>query len=226
MASIAPERTDMTADELAARVGPVPLSRIRNEPWPGDATEADVERIRRTESVLCELLDGVLVEKAVSDMSAFLAMALGRLLGNFVAPRQLGWTIGPDGFVWLLGKKLRSPDVSFVRRDQRPGGRLLVRGYAEIAPALAVEIFSPGNTAGEMKQKRRDFFAAGTELFWIVYPERREIEVFTAPEAPCAVLGLADTLDGGAVLPEFTLPVAELFAAVDLGPLGDDRAGK
>ena len=222
MSTIAPTPPEMTVEELASRVGAVPLCRIRTDPAPGDATEADVERVRRTESVLCELLDGVLVEKAVSDMSAFLAMALGRLLGNFVAPRQLGWIMGPDGFVWLFGKKLRSPDVSFVRRDQRPSGRLLVRGYADIAPALAVEIFSPGNTAGEMKQKRRDFFAAGTELFWIVYPERRGIEIFTAPETPCAVLGLEDTLDGGAVLPGFTLRVAELFAALDLG---EERTG-
>jgi Uma2 family endonuclease len=109
-----------------------------------------------------------------------------------------------------------APDVSFVRRDQRPHGRLLARGYADVAPALAVEVFSPGNTAGEMEGKRKDFFAAGTELFWIVYPERREIEVSTGPETH-VTLGQTDTLDGGTVLPGFSLRIAELFAAVDLG---------
>jgi Uma2 family endonuclease len=119
--------------------------------------------------------------------------------------------------VRLSGKKLRAPDVSFVRSNQWTEAVALKRGYADVAPALAVEIYSPGNTPGEMKQKREDFFAAGTELFWIVYPDRREIEVFTAPENPL-ILGERDTLDGGAVLPGFTLRVADLFKAVDLGP--------
>jgi Uma2 family endonuclease len=138
------------------------------------------------------------------------------LLNLFIRPRKSGWILGPDGFVWLLGKRLRAPDVAFVRRDQRPDGKLVTKGYADVAPALAVEIFSPGNTVREIEQKRDDFFAAGTELFWIVYPERREIEVSTSPQAH-RTLGAGDTLDGGTVLSGFTLPVAELFAAAELG---------
>lgn len=216
MATIALPQTDMTAEELATRVGAVPLWRIRNDPPPGFATEDDVERLRRDEGVLCELIDGVLVEKAVSDKTAFLAVVISTLLTNFVLPRRLGWVLGPDGFVWLFGTQLRAPDVSFVRKDQRPGGRLLDKGYADIAPALAVEVFSPGNTVREIERKRADFFAAGTELFWIVYPDRQEVEVSTGPETH-RVLGRDDTLDGGTVLPGFSLKVSELFAAVELG---------
>ena len=206
----------LTAEELAARIGAVPLWRVRTDPPPGTATEADVERIRRDEDRICELIDGVLVEKAVSDKTAFLGMELGRLLGNFVVALRLGWVLGADGYVRLFGQLLRAPDISFVRRDQRPGGEVLSKGYAEIAPALAVEIFSPGNTTAELERKRTEFFAAGTELFWIVYPERREIVVSTGPEQH-RTLGPDDTLDGGNVLPGFTLKVAELFEGVNLG---------
>lgn len=206
----------LTAEELAARIGAVPLWRVRTDPPPGTATEADVERIRREEDRICELIDGVLVEKAVSDKTAFLAMELGRLLGNFVAATRLGWILGADGFVRLFGRLLRAPDVSFVRRDQRRGGEVLSTGYADIAPALAVEIFSPGNTTAELERKRAEFFAAGTELFWIVYPERREIVVSTGPDQH-RTLGPDDTLDGGSVLPGFMLKVAELFERVSLG---------
>ena len=209
-------QASMTVEELAARVGAIPLWRIRIDPLPGFATEEDVERVLRQEGVLCELIDGVLVEKAVSEKTAFLAMTLGRLLGNFVAPRQLGWVLGPDGFVRLFGKHLRAPDVSFVRKDQRPGGKLLDTGYADVAPALVAEVFSPGNTAQEMERKRRDFFSAGSELFWLVDPERQEIAVYTAPES-CRVLQRHHTLDGGTVLPGFSLKVADLFAAIELG---------
>jgi len=205
----------LTAEELAARIGAVPLWRVRTDPPPGTATEADVERIRRQEDRICELIDGVLVEKAVSDRTAFLGMELGRLLGNFVVGMRLGWILGADGYVRLFGHLLRAPDISFVRRDQRPGGEVLATGYSDVAPALAVEIFSPGNTTAELERKRAEFFAAGTELFWIVYPERREIIVSTGPNQH-RTLGPEDTLDGGTILPGFTLRVVELFERVKL----------
>lgn len=206
----------LTVEELAARVGAVPLWRVRTDPPPGTATEADVERIRREEDRICELIDGVLVEKAVSDKTAILAAELITFLNNFVRPRRIGWVIAPDGYVWLFGKLLRAPDVAFARRDQRPEEKALDEGYPDVAPALAVEIFSPSNTKAELERKRAEFFAAGTELFWIVYPERREIVVSTGLEEH-RTLGPDDTLDGGTVLPGFTLRVAELFEQVNLG---------
>lgn len=217
-------RAEMTVEELASRVGAIPMRRIRTDPPPGLATEEDVEQIRREESVLCELIDGVLVEKAVSYKTAFLAMAIGRLLGNFVEPRRLGWVVGPDGFVWLFGTHLRAPDVSFVRRNQLPGERLPDKGYPEVAPALVVEVFSPGNTVREMEQKRQQFFAAGTELFWIVYPDRREIEVSTNAETH-QIVRPGEKLDGGRVLPEFSVAVADLFALLDHERGEDEAAG-
>jgi Uma2 family endonuclease len=145
------------------------------DPAPGFATEEDVERIRCQEDRLYELIDGVLVEKAVSHETSGLGMEIGRLLGNFVVPRKIGWVLGADGFIRLLGRRLRAPDVAFIRYDQRRGGRLQRRGYSNVAPSLAVEVFSPGNTVRELEQKRAEFFKAGTEMFWIVYPEREEI---------------------------------------------------
>lgn len=221
MSTITPPEIELTAGGLADRVGDVPLWRVRHAPPPGAATEEDVERIRREEDRICELINGVLVEKAVSDLTAFLAVELATLLNTVVRPGRLGWVLGADGFVRLFSTKLRAPDVSFVRREQRAGGRLLSRGYADVAPALAVEIFSPGNTVSELEEKRAEFFAAGTELFWIVYPEQRQIVVSTGPEEHC-VLGADDMLDGGSVLPGFLLRVGDLFAAVDLGDSPND----
>jgi Uma2 family endonuclease len=216
MSTVAVLETSMTARELADRVGAIPLWRIRTDPPPGTATEEDVERIRCEEDRLYELIDGVLVEKPVSDETSILASVLITMLNNFVLPRKLGWVLAPDGFVRLLGTQLRAPDVSFARRNQRPAGRPLRKGYSSIAPALAVEIFSPGNTIEELEQKRPEFFAAGTELFWIVYPDRQEIEVSTDAQTH-RLLGRNDVLDGSSVLPGFALKVADLFDAADVG---------
>ncbi|SFI56685.1 Uma2 family endonuclease [Planctomicrobium piriforme] len=205
-------RPEMTVDELAARIGPVPLWRVRTDPAPGTATEDDVERLRREEGVLCELIDGVLVEKASNSKKAFLNAQISTLLGNFVQAGRLGWVLGPNGFVWLLGRRLRAPDVSFYRLNQLPNQCLPDTGFLDVAPALAIEVLSPGNTAGEMERKRRDFFAAGTEQFWIVDPEQLHIQVFTGPDA-CRTYSQQEPLDAGSVLPGFQLNIAELFAA-------------
>ncbi len=52
-----------TAVDLASHFGPIPLNRIRFDPPPGKATEADLLAICEREERLYELVDGVLVER-------------------------------------------------------------------------------------------------------------------------------------------------------------------
>jgi Uma2 family endonuclease len=84
-----------------------------------------------------------------------------------------------------------------------------------VAPDLAVEVLSVGNTPGEMARKRQEYFSAGVQVVWQVDPRTRTVEVFTVP-AQSTVLHEAQTLEGGMVLPGFTLPLQELFSELDL----------
>lgn len=88
-----------------------------------------------------------------------------------------------------------------------------------IAPDIAVEVLSEGNTVTEMATKRKEYFSAGTSIVWMVDLASRSVVVYTAPLA-CQVIGIEGTLDGGSVLPELRISVAALFAEVD----GDRRA--
>ena len=221
----------LTAAELGERFGGIPAWRIRTDPAPGTATEEDVVRLAEQGEGLFELIDGTLVEKAVSEETGFFELEIGGILRDWVKPRRLGWTIGPNGFVRLYGgDPLRAPDASFIRRDQRPNG-LARRGFSHGAPALCVEVFSPSNTRPEMERKRTEYFDNGCELTWTVYPRTRTIEVHTPragtggtgpAEGAGRVLTDADTLTGDPVLPGFAVPVAEIFDAVELN---DDRNG-
>jgi Uma2 family endonuclease len=65
-----------------------------------------------------------------------------------------------------------------------------------------------------MSLKRQDYFAAGVHLVWEIDPDARTVSVYTSPTA-IVILTVADTLDGGAVLPGFTLAVRDLFAELD-----------
>ena len=199
----------LTVADLFERYGPLPLSRIRFFPGAGTATEADVLRLHERHDRLFELEDGILVEKTVGFNESALAFLLGRLVGNFVADRDLGRMFGADGIVRLAAGLLRIPDVGFVSWQRLPN-RHSPSAVLEVAPDLAIEVISPSNTRQEMNRKLTDYFAAGVRLVWYVYPLTREVHVYTAVDR-CVVVGVDGTLDGGDVLPGFSLQVAQIF---------------
>ena len=200
---------DMTVADLMELFGPMPVGRIRTNPAPGTATEQDVIDIEARESRLCELVDGVLVEKTVGIYESYLALRLGHLLSGFAERHRLGMVVGADGMMRLAPGLVRIPDVSFVSWNQLPGRRVPRVPMADLAPDLAVEVISPSNTAREMERKLQDFLAAGVQLVWYVYPEPQEIHVYTAERHD--VLTIEQELSGGDVLPGFVLPLRQLF---------------
>lgn len=201
--------------ELLDRLGNVPPERIRLRPPPGTATEADVlEALEAPRKRLCELIDGVLVEKANGYGESVLACYLIVMLNAFIRPRNLGLVTAPDGTVRLWAGRVRIPDVAYTSWERMPNRRRPLEPIPLLAPDLAVEVLSRSNTAAEMRLKRQDYFTAGVRLVWEVDPRERTVSVYVAAEGP-VVLSESDTLDGGTVLPGFALPLRELFAELD-----------
>jgi hypothetical protein len=93
---LAPPAIQNLAD-LFARLGNVPPHRIRFRPSPGTATLQDVIDVERREGRLCELVEGVLVEKAMGFTESRLAIYVATLLNTFVLPRNAGIVTGSDG---------------------------------------------------------------------------------------------------------------------------------
>jgi len=204
-----------TLADLLAHLGGIAPRRVRFHPAPGTATEQDVLAVHAREKRRCELVDGVLVEKAMGFRESCLAIALSGALRAFVRPRNLGLVTGEAGMMRLASGLVRIPDVAFISWERLPGRRMPTEPIPEVAPDLAVEVLSEGNTPEEMARKRREYFSAGVRLLWCVEPETRTVEVFTAVEQS-TVLDASQTLDGGVVLPGFTLPLQELFAELDV----------
>ena len=203
-----------TLDDLLQRLGGIAMNRIRTHPAPGTATVADVIDIQDRAGVSCELIEGVLVEKVMGVRESGLGIAVASLLYGFVVPRNLGIVTGMDGTFELMPHLVRIPDVAFTSRDRLPGRRYPTVPVPALAPNLAVEVLSRSNTAGEMVLKRRDYFAAGVELVWEIDPPSRTFHVHTSVTS-MTTLTVADTLDGGTVLPGFAVPVGDVFAELD-----------
>lgn len=216
MASVTPISTftPIYVDELVAHVGDIPGSRIRLKPTPGTATESDLIYACEGEDRLCELIDGILVEKTVGAIESYLTGILLRKIGDYADDNHLGIVLGPDGMLRFTKRKVYLPDISFISWSQNPVAELKKQPIADLHPDLAVEVLSPGNTAKEMQNKRNDYFAWGVGLVWELDAATREMRVYTSSEE-FTVIDINGTLDGGNVLPGFTLPIQTLFTGLD-----------
>ena len=209
------EKTRSLAD-LVEQLGGVALARVHIRSDLGKATETDVIAIHAREGRLCELVDGVLVEKAMGLRESLLACALIGALRAFVIPRRLGLITGEAGTMRLFPGQIRIPDVAFASWRRLPGGVVPMEPIPDLVPDLVIEVLSDSNTKAEMARKRRDYFGSGVLLVWEVDPPTRTIAVFDSPEHS-STLTIDDALDGGEILPGFVLPLRELFEELDIG---------
>lgn len=212
--SIAIQHPARTFADLYERLGGVPLDRIRMQPPPGTASERDVLEIAERESRLCELVDGVLVEKPMGLEESILAIYIASMLSEFVRQRNLGHVTGEQGMMRIFPDLVRIPDVAYACWDRFPGRRLGHNPIPHLAPDLVVEVISRSNTPAEMSIKVGEYFSAGTRLVWLVDPVARSVTVRESSENS-VVLHPPETLGGGLVLPGFTLSLASLFGELD-----------
>ncbi len=157
-----------------------------------------------------ELVRGTVVcEPPPSFGHGVASMKIAHLVMSFVEAHGLGTVVGEAGFVLERGPDtVRGPDAAFVsaERASRHRGETFFEG----APDLAVEVVSPSNTRTKVAEKTQDYLAAGARRVWNVDPRRQTVTVH-APGAEPRVLAAGDHLDGGDVLPGFSVPVSSLF---------------
>ncbi len=139
-----------------------------------------------------------------------IAMKIGRLLGNIVEPQNLGIVAGEGGTLQLDLNLVRIPDVSFVSWGRLPGGEIPDEPVPLLIPDLVVEVISRSNTRKEMEGKLDEYFEKGVRLVWFVRPKSRVVDVYTARDH-FTRLTASMRLDGGDVLPGFSVVVGELF---------------
>jgi len=157
----------------------------------------------------CELVRGELTRMipAGGDHGR-ITYRLGFELGKHVVPNELGTILAAEtGFVLARDPDtVRAPDVAFVRTGKPTGP-----GFIPGAPDLVVEVLSPDDRPGYVREKTAEWLEAGALLVWIVDPRTRTVTVHEPGHEP-RTLNEGDTLDGGAVLPGFTLPVDRIWS--------------
>lgn len=174
------------------------------------ATEEDALEIHDQGGPLCELVDGILVEKDAGTRESMLAVWLSYLLHCYLADHPLGIVLGADGCLRLQKGNMRMPDVSFLRWEHFPNRVFPEDRIWRIAPDLAVEVLSKGNTKREMERNLKDLLVAGTSVVWLIDPKKEQAEIYTSPAQPELVLP-DQLLTAPALLPGFQVRLRELL---------------
>lgn len=160
----------------------------------------------------CELVAGEVVEMSPVNIDhGFLEFEIGRLLGNFVADKKLGWIFGGETGIYTQRDPdtVRGVDVGFISKKLSP--KRPKKGFLTIAPELVVEIVSPHDRWNDINDKIEEYFAIGVLWVWIVEPKNETIRVYRSV-TEMQKLGKADVLQGEGILTGFALPLAELFS--------------
>jgi Uma2 family endonuclease len=159
--------------------------------------------------------DYELIEGALSPMvppggeHAIVQVRIGAILLRHAEEHRSGQVFGEVGFILRRNPDtVLAPDVAFVESSRLPND---LTGYLAVAPDLAIEIVSPGNSPGEVERKIAMYLQAGTQSVWVVYPRQRQVVVHTPSDAP-RVFTESDELPGDDVLPGLVVPVAGIFA--------------
>ena len=159
-----------------------------------------------------ELIRGRLCETVSAGLEhGEIAISFIYELGKFVKTRRLGRILGTNVGVLLERDPdtVREPDVMFISAERMP---LTVRpdGYCEVIPDIAVEIESFSDSLAEVNDKARMWHSYGVPLVWAAYPETRTIDVHHA-DGSIITLYEDDVLDGGEILPGFSVLVRDIF---------------
>lgn len=201
----------VTAADLQLQLGGIPLERIRLVPPPGMATDHDAMDVKDREGRTCEVIDGVLVEKAMGFFEARLATVLAALVQVYLDQHDLGIVVGADGLVRLSPTRCVAPDVSFIGWGHFSERTFPAEPVPRLVPDLAVEVLSRGNTRAEMEAKLDEYFAAGVRAVWIIDPKRESTEAYASRNSSVTI-SIDGTLTAADLLPGFEVSMRALFA--------------
>jgi Uma2 family endonuclease len=141
------------------------------------------------------------------------ALNLTMALGSYLRQHPIGVVFFAPLDVVFSDFDVVEPDLLYISRA-RVG--VLTDRHVRGAPDLVVEILSPGTRKTDETTKRRLYERFDVPEYWVVDPELDAIKVYRRVEGAFARVAELRTETGDTLttplLPDFSAPLAELFA--------------
>jgi len=159
-----------------------------------------------------ELIEGEIIEMAPSSkINSFIASLINHFLMSYALANKSGYITTADGG-YKIDRSVLQPDVGYISKA-RSGG--LQGNFYDNAPDLAVEVVSVKSEKEEDAfRKATRYLSNGTRMVWVVYHGDKTVYVCLPKADGGMTVDIFDstmTLNGGDVLPDFSLPVADIF---------------
>jgi Uma2 family endonuclease len=158
---------------------------------------------------ILEFIDGEIVVVPSNPFASKISSLIIYFLLDFIRKNDVQGHVTGEAGGYRVGGDRYAPDVAFVRADKQ--AEVATEGYNPVPPDLAVEVEFPTSIKSQRRlEKKLARYANDGTMVWVVYPETREVEVH-APGQAVQILGIDGTLNGGDILPGFTLTLKDIF---------------
>jgi Uma2 family endonuclease len=173
----------------------------------------EFQKLPEREGTIYELDEGeLLMEPSPALRHNLIRQRIAMKFIAFVESRNLG-VIAEEMDFRLASNTVRNPDVAFITAEHLK--RIdLDRSPVDGAPALAVEVISPSNTAQDMAKKTRQYLQAGSRCVWVVYPSLRLVEIHLS--SGMRQVREPELLQAEDLLPGFSLSLSYIFDVSNL----------
>lgn len=158
---------------------------------------------------ILEFIDGEIVVVPSNPFASKISSLIIYFILDFIRKNNIQGHVTGEAGGYRVGGDRYAPDVAFVRADKQ--AEVATEGYNPVPPDLAVEVEFPTSIKSQRRlEKKLARYANDGTTVWVVYPETREVEVH-APGEAVKILGIDATLEGGDILPGFTLALKDIF---------------
>jgi len=136
----------------------------------------------------------------------FIIRNIGRIFTRSEA-YQRGDELFSEVDVTTFPGQVRRPDFTYLTKLQVERSVNKQTGI----PLFIIEVISPNDRSKYLEDKLQEYFDAGVQVVWYVYPSRRQVFVYRSPQdiQPCT--RPADICSAAPALPDFEISVDELF---------------
>ena len=170
------------------------------------------------EAVLELDADGTLIEMTpTGGASGARNQTLGALLWLAIEQGRLPLKLFDSSTGFLLPDgSVRSPDASVVRLDRWQALSEAEReGFAPLCPDLVVKLASPADEHEVLRHQLAAYMANGASLGWLLLPQSRTVEVWTAAQTANSPLVLNDPsrLEAGLEFPGLVIDPRRIWEA-------------
>ncbi len=107
---------------------------------------------------------------------------------------------------WLTDKQMRRPDLSLYTDEQIKRTAM----GARVVPAFVIELLSEFDDIMKVEKKLLEYFQAGVQVVWWVFPPYRKVHVYTSPKS-VVIATDTDSISAAPAIPDLVMKTNDVF---------------